>query len=169
MFTSNTDRSKIASRSLAGRRLVLVDIENVVSGAVTTGAAAMWAKTQVEEVIGCTEQDQVVLGVSHIGLLATGAGWPGKRYVLGSGPDGADRALLEVMEENLAARFTEVVVVSGDGIFAEAVSALAGNGVVVTVVAHPDGLSKRLRMAASVVQNFSGRFELVVTLTGGAA
>jgi len=71
---------------------------------------------------------------------------------MGSGLDGADLALLEVLGENIAARFTEVVLVSGDGIFADAVAVFAALGVHTTVIAHRDGLSRRLELAASVVQ-----------------
>ncbi len=169
MFTSTTVRPKGSRHCMGGRRLVLVDIENVVGGAVTDVSAAVWAKARVEEVIGSTDGDQVVIGVSHIGLLATGVGWPRRRYVLGSGPDGADRALLNVMDEDLADRFEEVVVVSGDGIFAQAVGALAGAGVTVTVVAHPDGLSRRLRLAAVHVRRMPSRFLPAVAALGGAA
>jgi len=69
-----------------------------------------------------------------------------------SGRDGADRALLEVLAENIAARFAEVVLVSGDGIFADAIAAVAGQGIHTTVIAHRDGLSRRLELAANTVQ-----------------
>lgn len=141
-------------RTAQHRRLVLVDIENVVGGAVTTAAAAASARQLLEARIPLQPTDIVVIGTSHIGLLHVGFQWPGRRYVVGSGPDGADLALLEVFEEDVARRFGEVVLVSGDGIFSEAVAALGTQGVKVVVVCPHDALSKRLAMAAAQTMTF---------------
>ena len=130
------------------RRLVLVDIENMVGGAVHDSESVVWAKQQFDSLVDLRPGDHVVVGTSHIGLLETGCNWPHARYVVGSGPDGADLALLEVLEENVAARYGEVVIVSGDGIFTQKVADLTSRGLRVTVIAHPDGLAARLRLAA---------------------
>ena len=134
-----------------GRRIVLVDIENAARGAVTSEETVRWVQRAVGEAVGVTAKDPVVIGVSHIGLLAVGCGWPGQRYVVQSGVNGADLALLDVLAENMAERFDSVVLVSGDGIFADAVAALGAEGVSVTVVADRDSLSRRLQMAAADV------------------
>jgi hypothetical protein len=69
--------------------------------------------------------------------------------VVGSGPDGADLALLEVLaEHDVEGRFDAVVVASGDGIFTDAVSELAGMGLSTLVISRPEALSRRLRLAA---------------------
>ena len=94
------------------------------------------------------------------GLLLVGAEWCGPRHVLGRGESGADKALLEVLGEDVADRFDEVVLVSGDAIFTKIVSDLTGHGVVVTVIAHEAALSRRLRLAATRVEVLS---------TGGSA
>lgn len=133
---------------LRGRRLVLVDIENVVGGAVRYETAARWAKTQLQDVLGIGASDHVVIGTSHIGLLPVACAWSNLRYVVGSGPDGADHALLDVLDEDVENRFDEIALVSGDGIFTDKIAALAGCGLHITVVAHHGGLSKRLRLAA---------------------
>jgi hypothetical protein len=138
----------LQKRRTRTRRLVLVDIENMIGGAVHDSESVVWAKQQFDSLFDLRPGDHVVVGTSHIGLLETGCNWPHARYVIGSGPDGADLALLEVLEENVAARYGEVVIVSGDGIFTEKVADLAGRGLFVTVVAHPDGLAARLRLAA---------------------
>ena len=58
-----------------------------------------------------------------------------------SGVDGADRALLSVVEnEGIAVRFEGVVIASGDGIFAEAAALFAGCGLSVTVVSRERAL-----------------------------
>lgn len=147
MFSRDADTFP-RKRCMRGRRLVLVDIENVVGGAVLHEDAARWAKEQVRRVLLARATDHVVIGTSHIGLVPVGCAWTNLRYVIGSGPDGADHALLEVLDENVEERFDEIVLISGDGIFTDRLVALAAQGLHVTVVAHRDGLAKRLRMAA---------------------
>ena len=73
-------------------------------------------------------------------------------YRVRSGPDGADLELLNVLlHEEVAARFTRVVIGSGDGVFARAAASLATAGVRVTVVSRRDSLSSRLAFAAGEV------------------
>lgn len=152
-----------------GRRLVAVDIENMVGGAVLEPSMTIWARTQAEALSHSRAADHVVVGTSHHGMPHIGWDWAGARFVVHSGPDGADLALLEVLSENIADRFTEVVLCSGDGIFAQAVADLGGAGVKVVVVAHPDGLSKRLAMAASEVRLITSRWNQGFGLLGGTA
>lgn len=138
------------SRASSGRRLVVVDIENVAGGAIQTAEQAAWAHLAVDAACPLRTDDLIVIGTSHTGFVASGVGWPGPRIVVRSGTDGADLALLDVLRtERVAERFDSVVVVSGDGIFTAAVAALEAHGVDVTVLAHVDGCAKRLRLAAS--------------------
>ena len=149
MFTGKTAALPLKRRSLRGRRLVVVDIENVVGGAVLTVDQAVWARRSIEEAIALGDREQVVIGSSHVGVMPTGVAWRGPRIVMRSGADGADLALLDVLaDESVDERFDEVVLVSGDGIFTDAVASLASAGVAVTVLAHDGGCSRRLRMAA---------------------
>lgn len=139
-------------RRVPERRLHLIDIENLA------GASAP-SLCQVREVHGLYTKrlplramDQVVIASSHLTLLNAALGWPHARYRVRSGPDGADLELLDVLlHENVAARFTQVVIGSGDGLFATAAAILAGAGVRVTVVSRRDHLSRRLELAAREV------------------
>ncbi|SDL41042.1 NYN domain-containing protein [Arthrobacter sp. ok362] len=150
MFTSAAVALPLKKRVMRGRRLVLVDIENVVGGAVMLVEQAANAHVAIAEAVSLVGGEQVVIGTSHFGVMATGLGWRGPRILARSGRNGADMALLEVLtEEHVEERFDEVVLVSGDGIFSEAVAALGTAGVNVTVVALAGHCSKRLRMAAS--------------------
>ena len=75
--------------------------------------------------------------------------WRRARYVVRSGPDGADLALIDVIrEERVNERFRHVVIGSGDGIFADVASLLGLAGVQVTAVSRPESLSSKLRLAA---------------------
>lgn len=152
MFSSTTVALPLKKRVLRGRRLVVVDIENMVGGAVMAAEDAAQARRCLQEAVGLREDEQVIIATSHISFMAAALGWQGAHRNLPprSGKDGADLALLDVLTgERVEERFDEVVLASGDGIFTDVVAALGAAGVKVTVVAHRDGCSKRLRMAAS--------------------
>lgn len=146
-------RSALTKLLKKGRRgLVVVDIENLIGGAVINATEVQWARQLLNESLGLQPEDQFIVGICHLGLLEVGINWPQARRVVRSGPSGADRALIEVLrEEHIADRFTEVVLVSGDGAFADVVAELAAQGVPTTVVAQRERLSARLRLAACTV------------------
>ncbi|NNC12120.1 NYN domain-containing protein [Planctomonas sp. JC2975] len=99
-----------------------------------------------------TDTEQVVIGTSHIGLFNSKDAWPSARVRVRSGDNGADLELLDVLlTEHLEDRFDEVVLVSGDGIFADAVARLSGLGTKATVASWSSSLSARLRLAADDV------------------
>jgi len=126
-----------------------VDIENIVGGACDTVAKVRWARLRLAQVMPLRARDQVVIGVDAGGLIWVGIEWCGPRHVVGRGANGADKALLGVLEEDVPHRFDEVVLASGDGIFTDVVADLTSQGVGVTVVSHESLLSTRLRLAAS--------------------
>lgn len=134
-----------------GRQLVLVDIENIAGGACLTDTAVRRAKTQLGGTGQIGQADHVVIGTSHIGLVQIGSNWDGVRYVVRSGPDGADLALLEVLGENVAERFESVVLASGDGIFAPTIAEFAAIGIPTTVIGRRGHIARRLLLVASRV------------------
>lgn len=140
-------------RGVKVRRLFVVDIENMVGGAVTDFEEAAHAWRLLKEAAGLRSQDQVVVGACHLSALAAGLTRTPSRLLVQSDDDGADLRLLEVLEtENIAGRYGEVVLVSGDGIFTDAVRALQTAGVRVTVVSRFDALSTRLKFTADLVR-----------------
>ena len=138
-------------RFARGRRLVLVDIENVVGGPCSTADRTRWAHRRLRDAVALRPTDLIVVGVDVAGLESVCWDWPRVRYVVGYGESGADRALLDVLAEDVADRYEDVVLASGDGVFADVVPALTAAGVRVTVVAHECGLSRRLQVAASEI------------------
>ena len=151
-MNSRTAEALPHKKRTAIRRIVMLDIENVNGGAVVTVPLATAAYGEVATAIGLRADEQVIIGVGPSSMLATGISQPAARKVLGRGLDGADHALLSVLsDERIADRFDEVVLVSGDGIFSEAVALLGTQGVAVTVVARKGHLSRRLQMAAKNV------------------
>jgi uncharacterized LabA/DUF88 family protein len=127
----------------------LVDIENVAGGAIVTEAIARRARDVVVASLAVAECEQIVVGTSHVGVFNVWAVWPGARLRVRSGEHGADLALLDVMQfERIEQRFDEIVLVSGDGIFADEVARLAAAGAPVTVASWAETLSAQLRLAA---------------------
>lgn len=134
------------------RRFVAVDIENVVGGAVVDRTVARDAWRSVTEAIALQDGEQVVVGAGPSSLLMAGLSRPTARLALGRGLSGADLALVEVLRsEHISERFDEVVIVSGDGIFADVAAELASQGAHVTVAARAKALSARLRLAAGSI------------------
>jgi len=132
------------------RTLVAVDLENLVEGA---HPSALVLDQAVRAIATLRDpSNQVVVASSH--HLAPRVAWrlPWVRWRWRSGPDGADLALVEVLtQERVSERFANVVLVSGDGIFAEPLAALAAAGTRTTVISTRGALSRRLRLAAQLV------------------
>jgi NYN domain len=134
------------------RGLHLIDIENLSGGSKPSLEQIRIVQGSYADRLTLGALDQVVVASSHLTLLSAALGWPHARYRVRSGPDGADLELLDVLlYERVAARFTHVIIGSGDGGFTRAAAALAAAGVRVTVVSRRDSLSARLALAASEV------------------
>jgi hypothetical protein len=134
------------------RRIILVDIENIVGGGVAVPEHVYRAQSAIAAVVVPRDEDHVVVACGRFSVGIVGFEWQGPhRLVFRSGIDGADLELLDILEaERVGDRFTEVVIVSGDGIFADVVSHL-GQRADVTVVSRAQACSRRLRMAAKHV------------------
>jgi hypothetical protein len=114
--------------------------------------------------------DQVIMASNHLALVDAALGWPHARYRVRSGPHGADLELLDVIEyENVATRFTHVVIGSGDGAFGRAVEGLSAGGVWVTVVSRRGSLSPSLARAASNVIYLDAPLDRTGNAVGRAA
>jgi hypothetical protein len=129
-----------------GRRLYLIDAENMEGQGVMSPTGAEQAKVALMNTLPPRSHDHVVVATSHpANAMVAKEAWPSARHVVRHGHDGADLALLDVLGEGVGQRFTEVVLASGDGIFTDQVAALIAQGVPVTVLSRPTGLSHRLR------------------------
>ena len=139
--------------SFPERTLHVVDIENLAGAAVPSLALVTEVQGRYLARLALGVDDQVVMAASHRGLLDAAVAWPHARYRVRSGKDGADLALIDVLEhENVAARFSHVVIGSGDGIFGHPAASLAARGVRITLVSRPGSLSSGLaRIAGDVI------------------
>jgi hypothetical protein len=142
-----------ADASDGTRSIHLVDVENLLGGAAFTKGDAAATAAVYASVATVAARDHMVVASSHFAAPAAWFGWGHARRVVRSGPDGADLALLGIIEnENLAVRFDRIVIASGDKIFAEAAARLQGVGAKVTVVSRVDSLSRQLRLAVRDVR-----------------
>lgn len=133
------------------RRTILIDIENFNGGPITSPAQAQWCRRMIENLVDLQPDEQVTIASDVTGVTNIHLAWPKARILAGYKENGADLRLLEVMDENLPARFTEMVLISGDRIYAEKISELARAGLPTHVFAHSAALSKRLNFAATTV------------------
>ncbi|HCG00217.1 MAG TPA: hypothetical protein DEV93_06695 [Chloroflexi bacterium] len=152
VMKSRSDRS-LSLKSTLGRTIHLVDLENLMGSCVMSAADVAVVRHRFEVVAGACPADHVVIATGPAAAPDAWFGWGAARRLLRSGLDGADVALLEVIElEHLHRRFRRVVVASGDGIFAHACAVLQSQGCEVTVVTRPEALSVRLRLAVQDVR-----------------
>lgn len=132
------------------RVLHLIDIENLVGTPLPAVGEVRETRVRYGDRVGIGHADLVVIACNHKALLSVALGWPGARYRVRSGPDGADLELIDVIEhERVAERFARVVIGSGDGRFADSTARLEQLGCPVTVVSRRRSLARRLRLAAS--------------------
>src|SRR5690349_1355598 len=128
---------KIRLHTRSPRRLHLVDIENLVGSSQMTPAHVTGVYDRYRAVVGIGPDDLVVIATGRRAFLAT-TGWPSVRRLLRAGLHGADRALVDVLAtERIAERFDEIVIASGDKLFAEPAARLQQAGCHVTVVSRP--------------------------------
>ncbi len=132
---------------------MLVDIENLAGTPSPTAQEVLAVKAALGLVVPGFDRLQRIVACSHHAAAVVSFEFPGARHLWRSGRDGADLALMDVLEnERVDERYEQVTICSGDGIFAEAAAWLAGRGVEVTVVSLRGHLAARLELAARHVR-----------------
>lgn len=136
-----------------GRTLHVLDVENLVGAPSFEITDVERIATEYVRRVPLSASDHVWLACSHHNAEAVFFGWPGSaRRLLGSGPDGADRALLEpLLTESTYERYARIVIGSGDGAFAVPGRWLATRGVHVLIASRAKSLSRQLAGHFSVV------------------
>lgn len=137
------------------RRLHLVDAENLAGMPQPSTELARFCHDRYLSIAPLGGDDLVVVACNHGAGKCIAFEWPHARVLFRSGPDGADLALLDVFSEiGKEGRFDEIVIGSGDGIFAPTASFLEADGIPVTVISRRSSLSSRLRLAARTIIYF---------------
>ena len=153
MNTNGPTRANRAFGPDVRRTIHLIDIENLVGSGLPATEDVHATQLSLQRLLPVRSGDLVVIGAGPLALMPAYRGWAGARYVLRAGPDGADLALLAVInDEDIAGRFTAVTIASGDGIFTDAAVEMASRGCRVTVASRKESLSRRLRLAAHTVR-----------------
>ncbi|MFC6083745.1 NYN domain-containing protein [Sphaerisporangium aureirubrum] len=151
-FRAHTSRISRRSRWLErqgslrrGRAMHLIDIENLVGSARPTSCEVREVMTIYESLVPIGARDHHVVAVNHTALLTVGIAFRGVRLLARSGPDGADRALVEAaFEDRIDLRFERVVIGSGDAYFTRLAAWLTQAGLQVTVASRRRSLSRHL-------------------------
>jgi len=147
------DESMNTTEKHLHRDLALIDIENIVGGPNASSAIVDVARTLITQHLQHDERDQSIVALSHHAARVAAFGWDrGTRQKWQSGQDGADLALLEELDvEKIVGRFESITIVSGDGIFGDAVERLRAEGIRTTVIGRGRSISWRLYRAADKV------------------
>jgi len=131
------------------RQLVLIDIENLAATPSPTSREVETVRIALRDVVAGFDEAQRIVSCSHHAASTVAFAFPAARHLWRSGPNGADMALLDVLEnERVDERFGRVTICSGDGIFAASAARLATADVDVTVVSLKGHLAARLELAA---------------------
>lgn len=153
-----TTRSRYTTQVRCGRHrlnrprtLTLMDLENLLGGKVDTVAVReMWS--EFGKVIDRRHDDHTCVAVSRHHAATAFFGLPGdvQRIVGENGPDGADLALIQAVDYDwIEANFGQVVLASGDHIFAPVAERLREVGLHVVQVIGAGTSSVRLYRASS--------------------
>jgi hypothetical protein len=149
MIAVQTALQPAGSAPRSGRLLHILDLENLVGSADFSTRQASDVYRAYVGTAPAGLVNQLVIATSHHAAAAAWFGMPANaRRLVRSGQDGADLALLKVLTtEPVASRYDQIVIGSGDGIFAEEAARLQVAGASITVVTRYDSLSRRLRLA----------------------
>jgi hypothetical protein len=131
------------------RHLILIDIENLVATSSPTAQEVEMITLALRGAVPGYDEAQRIVACSHHAAPTVAFSFRSARHLWRSGPDGADLALLEVLEnERVDHRFGRVTICSGDGIFAASAARLGASDVEVTAVSLKGHLAARLELAA---------------------
>jgi hypothetical protein len=158
MATTDTSVAGIDRWCPAGRRLHLIDADNLAGSGYPTVAEVREVHDAYRAAVAPGPLDHTIIACSHMAGVSVGLEWSGAQLLWRSGPDGADLALLDAVEHigDVSRRFAGVVLGSGDGIFSPVIGSIRGTGMPVTVVWGRGSLSRHLEHAASqTLQIFS--------------
>jgi len=137
----------VLSATASARRMHFIDIENLVGTGLPCESGVSSVRRAYDLVVGGTTGELVTVACNHKAAAVVGftMGLSGAQLQRGSGPDGADLALLAVIRrEVLKGRVRRLVIGSGDAIFARELSDLRHLIDELDVVARVGGIGAEL-------------------------
>ena len=157
------DRPKHSTMSYVpeGRTLHLIDLENLMCGARAGFDRAIEAVLEYKSAVPVYSDDHAHVAVNPKLLVESALVWPGAKYFAGRGTDGADKALIDSVNNVfwISCRYDRIVIGSGDHIFLSVVLAFRSVGIPVAVVAPNGSLSRDLASAATYVMEIPSHNE----------
>ena len=137
----------------AKRSIHLIDIENLCrTGNLDVNGVAEVRQAYFDQVQPA-DDDLFVIASSHHNMEAVAFGWPGGFHGFRSGKDGADIVLAKMMiEDDLAERFANVYLASGDAGLAPFASSLIAKGCHVVSVSRMESASWAMRLATDSIR-----------------
>ena len=155
MEITNRKKEKSMRRKIE-RTLVVVDLENLAGGSEFVGQKSQAIRDMISDV---NKQSSNTLMIVATGISAVNScpevlwHWADSRFLIGSGVDGADNELLNVLsKEPIADSTSHIQIWSGDHCFAPISRKLKRLGCSVEIFANEGSLSRKLSAAASVTR-----------------
>lgn len=148
--TNGMARKHGVRRTSRDRTHHYIDIENLAGNGRLLSQDVVGVRDRFQQAVAPDEMDLFTVGCDSSNAFHVRSAFPGARLVVGRGPDGADLALIEAMQEDMqsGAWSTQVLLGSGDHIFAPILAAMAGEGAITRVVGIEGHTSHRLKLAA---------------------
>ena len=128
----------------------MIDIENLCGGPDQVAALGPYIRYLYEHI--ASDRWMPVVATSSYTLRQHPSlwwSWPDARRLIRSGPDGADLALVEILNEPVADHCDTIEIWSGDHIFARSIRLLRDRGKTVTVRGAPGSIASYLRHVAT--------------------
>ncbi|MDP9696143.1 UNVERIFIED_ORG: hypothetical protein J2X79_003722 [Arthrobacter globiformis] len=127
-----------------------IDVENLAGSGRLRPQDVIDVRDRFQQAVAPDEMDLFTVGCDSSNAFHVRSAFPGARLVVGHGPDGADLALIEAMQEDMqsGAWSKQVLLGSGDHIFAPILASMAGKGATTRVVGIEGHTSLRLKLAA---------------------
>ena len=134
-----------------GRTVFLGDVENLAYNSIKaslTSEDVRRTSASVWSIIGEFNPQEIIASSHHFAQWIWFSWGRNPRRLIGSGRNGADHKLLEVIySENLYTRYDTVIFGSGDGIFAQPAAELSKKGLKVIAIHGKGCLSNKLKLA----------------------
>ena len=144
------------------RLLVIVDLENIAQGSSNVAKESKRIRKLVDKQTRNYQESLIVVSTGRlISVVSPQVLWDWKdaRFIIGNGIDGADKELLEVLENEPIARSTESIQIwSGDHCFAPITQKLKKLGCQVDVFSNQGSLAHALSKVASNVRILPSQF-----------
>ena len=152
--TRPTTSSSTSARLGSARSFHVIDVENLL-GAEHILPIAPGFGSLYRECSGAGPDDLLLVGADRAHLFGLRGAFPGAHVVVGTGPDGADDALIDALDLSTIARgHDSIVIASGDHRFAGLAAGARSVGLEVVVLARRAGLHRMLGAQADRVVVF---------------